>query len=202
MTKKLQLKDFPKPLDKGLQEFMNEVIVISKLQHRNLVRLLGCCVEGKERMLIYEYMPNKSLDAFLFGQLSLITFFSCVRKQCIMRQWNIIHCSVLHFKQISDDFHQMNFLCKLNVHSPCKFNPNSLSLFSSSSSSLLFLPPPLLPIGSTQKKNVLDWRKRFNIIEGIGRGLLYLHRDSRLRIIHRDLKVSNKIGRASCRERV
>ena len=38
---------------------------------------------------------------------------------------------------------------------------------------------------------MLDWRKRFNIIEGIGQTLLYLHRDSRLRIIHRDLKASN-----------
>ena len=41
------------------------------------------------------------------------------------------------------------------------------------------------------KKELLDWKKRFNVIEGISRGLLYLHRDSRLRIIHRDLKASN-----------
>ncbi|KAG1348057.1 putative LRR receptor-like serine/threonine-protein kinase [Cocos nucifera] len=93
----------------GKRQFMTEIAIISAVQHRNLVKLHGCCIEGGKRLLVYEFLENKSLDQALFGE----------------KNWH------------------------------------------------------------------LDWPTRFEICLGTARGLAYLHEESRVRIIHRDVKASN-----------
>ncbi|GAU32793.1 hypothetical protein TSUD_152420 [Trifolium subterraneum] len=100
----------------GKSQFVAEIATISAVQHRNLVKLYGCCIEGSKRLLVYEYLENKSLDQALFG-----------------------HCWLV-------------------------WTGNVL---------------------------LLNWSTRYDICMGVARGLTYLHEESRLRIVHRDVKASN-----------
>ncbi|KAI3744152.1 hypothetical protein L1987_57228 [Smallanthus sonchifolius] len=108
----IAVKQLSSKSKQGTREFVNEIGMISALQHPNLVRLYGCCVEGNQLSLIYEYMENNCVSRALFGRDKV-------------------------------------------------------------------------------SKAKLTWPVRLKICLGIARGLLYLHEESQLKIVHRDIKTSN-----------
>ncbi|KAK7244158.1 hypothetical protein RIF29_38976 [Crotalaria pallida] len=107
----IAVKQLSSKSKQGNREFVNEIGMISALQHPNLVKLYGCCIEGNQLLLVYEYLENNSLARALFGK--------------------------------------------------------------------------------EEQRMHLDWPTRMKICVGIARGLAYLHEESRLKIVHRDIKATN-----------
>ncbi|XP_059655370.1 cysteine-rich receptor-like protein kinase 43 [Cornus florida] len=108
--REIAVKKLSQSSNQGKREFMNEAKLLARVQHRNVVNLLGYCMHGVEKLLVYEYVANESLDKVLF---------------------------------------------------------------------------------KSGRREALDWKRRYDIIMGIARGLLYLHEDSHTCIIHRDIKGGN-----------
>ncbi|XP_059649524.1 cysteine-rich receptor-like protein kinase 43 isoform X2 [Cornus florida] len=108
--REIAVKKLSQNSNQGKKEFTNEAKLLARVQHRYVVTLLGYCTHGAEKLLVYEYVANESLDKLLFD---------------------------------------------------------------------------------SGRKDALDWKRRYDIIAGVARGLLYLHEDSHYRIIHRDIKASN-----------
>lgn len=123
----------------GKSQFLAEIETISAVQHRNLVKLYGCSIEGNKRLLVYEYLENKSLDQALFGTKN---------------------CELISSKQ---------------TLFPLQFADALTTFFTRSG----------------KRSFSVDWPTRFDICLGVARGLAYLHEESRLRIVHRDVKASN-----------
>lgn len=57
----------------GMDQFLNEVVLISGMKHRNLVKLKGCCIREKQRLLVYEYVDNNDLQWVLLGECIMET---------------------------------------------------------------------------------------------------------------------------------
>ncbi|XP_057824052.1 cold-responsive protein kinase 1 [Cryptomeria japonica] len=82
---------------RAIAEFESEVKLVSNVHHRNLVRLLGCCKQGPERLLVYEYMSNTSLDRILFGESEKILTWQ--------ERFNIILGTARGLAYLHEDFH-------------------------------------------------------------------------------------------------
>ncbi|KAL0446400.1 UNVERIFIED_CONTAM: Cysteine-rich receptor-like protein kinase [Sesamum latifolium] len=264
--KEIAVKRLSRRSAQGDVEFKNEVLLVAKLQHRYLVRLLGFALQGTERLLIYEFVQNASLDHFIFGHgndntartviiivatvvaclIVAICVGLCLRKRSMkkavetipsdeeMSATESLQYDFGKIRAATDDFSDANKLgqggfgvvykgklengkeiavkrlSRRSARGDVEFKNEVLLVAKLQHRYLVRLLGFALQgtervliyefvqnasldhyIFDRIRRFYIDWNKRYKIIGGIARGLLYLHEDSRFRIIHRDLKASN-----------
>ncbi|GJX99130.1 kinase RLK-Pelle-DLSV family protein, partial [Tanacetum coccineum] len=228
------VKRLAKDSGQGDVEFKNEVLLLAKLQHRNLVRLLGFSTQGSERVLIYEFLPNASLDQFIFeDQLLLISKYKTAKavwdalktrhvgvnrvqqakQQTLKSEFEMLQMeeneSIDSFvtrltgiinkaASVGLAYEDSTLVRKLLNAVPDRFLQIVASIEQYSDLDEMSVDEAIGRLKTFEerlknpvKRTLLDWEKRYKIITGVAKGLLYLHEDSRLKIIHRDMKASN-----------
>ena len=213
----IAVKQLSSKSKQGNREFLNEIGMISCLQHPNLVKLHGCCIEGEQLLLVYEYMENNNLARAIFGEYYVILLSTEILWK-IMRHnffmiWILLYVARIWVKwaylasrsllfwlgsSIGFDFESSGYwfflICNLCSVPFLWLQWISLLIQKKIRTRRRFeldLLYFLLVVGQEINQLKLNWPTRLKICIGIARGLAFLHEESRIKIVHRDIKATN-----------
>ncbi|RWW54048.1 hypothetical protein BHE74_00039398 [Ensete ventricosum] len=174
----------------GAREFENEAMLLSRVQHKNVVNLYGYCVHADDKLLVYEYVPNESLDKLLFSSkhhsppssscpASLGTTKVTI-PECVTTHGRATVVHVRHLRQSVTQFVARSCSCVWPIMQAKERTQHSFGLQETRTQEE----------GDGNKMRV-DWKLRYQVMVGVARGLLYLHEGAHTAIIHRDIKAGN-----------
>ncbi|KAL6543834.1 hypothetical protein OROGR_010331 [Orobanche gracilis] len=177
----------------GTTEFQNEAKLLARVQHKNVVNFVGYCVHGSERLLVYEYVANESLDKLLFSNISE----NCPKSSSDAPREKR---AAAHEKMAPRDASPITWDAACSYPGPRSTSAgqrhttktqNTEQTVPGDASPNLWAVSRAALGRESDKRELLDWKRRHDVIAGVAKGLLYLHEQAHCSIIHRDIKASN-----------